>query len=717
MKLNSGRLWLRIATYGSAAVVLLLVSIQALIYWQFDEAAVRGALTHALKENGRNVRIDGRITPTVFPYPGIDVEKISVSEAGQPSAIFARAELMRVSLAWIPLLAGNREIKGLELYGPNLTLSRGLDGQLNIADLFQRRSQEGYSVKLDRLRLREGTLLLSDQPTHTDKRLSSISLDAEGLRGTASLSAGALLEDDKRPVRLAINTPLTILDDQVSLPELDAIAISNIQGLGETKLAVSGQYKLNFASLQATGSNVAFTFTSERPSSEVKLTLPQVNASLRELSMPGGTLSAKLSYARSQYQLQAALDNLKLSEGGLYADKLDGEFNWQAGSTKVNVKLNAPFSLAGMNQLQMQPINLTSTITTPALPRGRLIASMAGSLDGDIDEPRLNLRVSGKLDGSDVAASLTQYGLIKPRHEAMLTIGKLDLNRYLPETQGDPVAIFQNTNEIPLDWLDFFDLNGKVAIGELEMGRFRINHISSNVRINPRELELDQMSADIYDGRLQGDATLSRRDVPRLEVKQTLQGMKIRPLLIDLFNFNRLDGKGNGKIAISADGKSFAELRNTLSGEAAFSLNNGALSGIDLVAALKNLPAELKEWNSAAQNDQKTTFSTLSTSLKLDKGIARSQDLKLASQLVNVNGGGKIDLKQSIVDYTMDVQANPQEFARFKGVNVPLKITGPINAPVYALDFNAMVKGKKTEGEKQQALKQQLKKQITTILP
>lgn len=97
--------------------------------------------------------------------------------------------------------------------------------------------------------------------------------------------------------------------------------------------------------------------------------------------------------------------------------------------------------------------------------------------------------------------------------------------------------------------------------------------------------------------------------------------------------------------------------------------------------------------------------------------MARSQDLKLASQLVNVNGGGKMDLKQNIVDYTMDVQANPQEFARLKGVNVPLKITGPINSPVYALDFNALVKGKKTEGEKQQALKQQLQKQITTILP
>lgn len=716
MKLNSGRLWLRIATYGTLAVVLLLVLIRALIYWQFDEAAVRGSLTHALQDTGRSVRIDGRITPQVFPYPGIEIEKLSISEPGKPDA-FARVEMLRVSLAWLPLLLGNREVKALDLYGPSAGVSRGLDGQLNIADLFQRRRQDNYILKLDRLTMREGTLLLSDQLTHTDKRLASISLDADNLRGTADVSFGAILDDDKRPVRLALTTPLAIQDDQVSLPELEAVAISTIPGLGETKLTVAGQYKLNFASLQATGSDVTVSFTSERPSSEVKLTLPQINASLRELTMPSGTLSAKLSYARSQYQLQAALDNLKLSESGLYADKLDGEFNWLAGSSKVNVKLNAPLSLAGMNQLLMQPLKLTSTITTPALPRGRLVASMEGALDGDIDEPRFNLRVAGKLDGSDVSATLSQYGLIKPRHEAMLSIGKLDLNRYLPETQGDPVAIFQNTNEIPLDWLDFFDLNGKVEVGELAMGRFRINHITSNVRINPRALELDQMSADIYDGRLQGDASLSRRDVPHLQVKQTLQGMKIRPLLADLFNFNRLDGKGNGKIDISADGKSFAELRSTLNGDASFSLNNGALTGIDLVAALKNLPAELKEWNGAAQNDQKTTFSTLSTSFKLDSGVARSQDLKLASQLVNVNGGGKVDLKQSIVDYTMDVQANPQEFVRLKGVNVPLKITGPLNSPVYALDFNALVKGKKTEGEKQQALKQQLQKQITTILP
>lgn len=716
MKWNSGRLWLRITVYGLTAVLALAVLVQSLIFWQFDETRVRTALTHALQDTHRQIQIEGRISPSLFPSPGIDIDHIIITEPGQTTP-FARIEQANVHLAWWPLFFGRKEVKAIGLHGVSAHVERDSDGRLSIADLFQRRHQPGITIRLDTVAIREGTLIVNDQASKTSTRLESINLDADNLRDSASLSAGALLADNKRPVRLAINTPLTIQDDQVDLEQLEAVALSNVQGLGESKLTLNGQFKLNFATLQTTGQNLAITFHSERPSSEVHLTLPTLNASFREITMPSGKLSAKLVYAHSEYQLDTTLDSLKLDQSGLYADRLKGNFNWLAGKTRVNVKLNSPLSIIGLKQLHMQPLTLTAAISTPALPRGTLQSSMSGSLDGNIDEPRFDLHVAGQLDGSNLSVNVTQFGLMRPRHEATLSVGKLDLNRYLPEAKGNPVAIFQDTKPLALDWLDFFDLTGKVSVGELAVGRFRINNVSSDVRINPHELELDQMSADIYEGRLQGDALLSRRDTPHLQLKQTLKGMNIRPLLVDLFNFNRLDGKGNGQVDVNADGKSFAELRNALTGSVQMSLNKGALNGIDLVAALKNLPAELKGWNATAQDGQKTTFSTLSASFHLDQGVARSQDMKLASQLVNVNGNGKLDLKQNIIDYTMDVQANPHEFSRFKGIDVPLKITGPINAPVYALDYNAMVKGKKTEGEKQQALKQELKKQITTILP
>ncbi|RQO76257.1 AsmA family protein [Aquitalea sp. FJL05] len=716
MKWNSGRLWLRISVYGATTLLTLFVIIQALIFWKFDEASIRTTLAASLRDTQRQVVVEGKISPTLFPSPGLSIHQLTISEPGS-SLPFARVEQLDVYLSWLPLLTGNREIKALELHGVSASIIRAADGRLSVMDLFQRHTPGNVSMKLDSLLVREGTLVYSDRMTGNDQKLDTISLDADDLRSSANLSAAAILSNGKRPIRLAISTPLTIQDDQVSLEKVDAVALSELPGLGESKFAATGQYKLNFATLQTTGKDLGFNFSSERPSSQLELKVPELNASFNEITMPSAHLAGKLNYAHSQYQLDAGLDNLKLTEGGLAADKVKGDFNWQAGDTRLNFKLDAPLALMGMKQLRMQPLNMTATLTTPLLPRGKLFSSMEGALDGDLDEPRLNLRVAGKLDGSDLSVTVSQFGLMKPRHEVTLSVGKLDLNRYLPESKGDPVAIFQNSKPIPLDWLDYFDLTGKIAVGELAMGRFRMNNLSASVRINPRELELDQMSADIYQGRLQGDILLARRDTPHLEVKQTLKDMNIRPLLVDLFNFSRLDGKGNGQINISADGKSFLDLRNTLTGSVETSLNKGALSGIDLVAALKNLPAELKEWNTQAQADQKTTFSTLSAGFRLDKGVARSQNMQLASQLVNVKGSGKVDLTQNIVDYTMDVEANPQEFSRLKGVNVPLKITGPLNAPVYALDFNAMVKGKKTEGEKQQALKQELKKQITTILP
>ncbi|WP_230369339.1 hypothetical protein [Paludibacterium denitrificans] len=216
------------------------------------------------------------------------------------------------------------------MHGVSAHIERDSDGRLSIADLFQRRHQPGITIRLDTVAIREGTLIVNDQGSKTSTRLESINLDADNLRDSASLSAGALLADNKRPVRLAINTPLTIQDDQVDLEQLEAVALSNVQGLGESKLTLNGQFKLNFATLQTTGQNLAITFHSERPSSEVHLTLPTLNASFREITMPSGKLSAKLVYAHSEYQLDTTLDSLKLDQSGLYADRLKGNFNWLA---------------------------------------------------------------------------------------------------------------------------------------------------------------------------------------------------------------------------------------------------------------------------------------------------------------------------------------------------------------------------------------------------
>jgi AsmA protein len=262
-------------------------------------------------------------------------------------------EQLDVYLSWLPLLTGNREIKALELHGVTASIARAADGRLSIMDLLQRRIPGTVSMKLDRLVIREGTLLYADKTNGSEQKLDTISLDADDLRSGASLSAAAILSNGKRPIRLAISTPLTIQDDQVSLEKLDAVAYPNCPGWGK-QVCRHRPVQTQLRHLANFRQGPQLPLQQRTPSSQLELKVPELNASFNEVTMPSGHLSGKLSYAHSQYQLDAGLDNLKLTEGGLAADKVN-DFNWQAGDTRLNFKLDAPLALMGMKQLRMQP--------------------------------------------------------------------------------------------------------------------------------------------------------------------------------------------------------------------------------------------------------------------------------------------------------------------------------------------------------------------------
>ncbi|SCK17859.1 AsmA family protein [Vogesella sp. LIG4] len=717
MKWNSGRLWLKVSVYTVLLFATVLAMALTLFFLRFDSQSVRVNLQRSLDDTQRTVTINGSVLPMVFPSPGLSLGDVSISDPGSKNE-FARIGKIQARLAWMPLLFGDLQITHLELHDSTFHLLRETDGSLNFADLLRRRKPSRFKLDLDTMALRGTTILLSDRVNGINSKLEEGSLDVTGLHSEANLSFGGRLASGNRVISLAMQAPFTRQDDQISIDQLSALAISSTDKLGEVRLKAEGKLKLNFGNLLASGENLKLTLDTSQPKGHAEALLPAVNASLSELTTPAASINGSIDYARTQYRFNSQLADVRLNHDGAAASQLQSQLSWQVGAHSLNMTLHAPLSLANYNLLRLQPLTLSTQLKTPALPRGQLQASLGGELDGDLNESRLNLRVSGQLDGAALAATATQYGFVSPRHEVTLSVGKLDLNRYLPENQGaETVALFKNGTPFHLDWMDFFDLNGKLNIGELSMGRFRIRNIGADVSVRPETLALDNLSADIYDGSLKGSLHLLRDKEPRLQVSQQLLGMQIRPLMQDLFDFSRVEGAGNGWVQLDAHGNSLAALRNNLNGKVAVRLEKGALTGIDLASALRNLPTELKDWNMTARADQKTTFSALSAAFELQNGVARSQDLKLASSLVDVNGGGKIDLPQNIVDYTLNVRANPKAFTRLGGVNIPLKITGPINQPVYALDFNSIVKGKKTQGEKQQALKQELKNQINGILP
>ncbi|MGL6071310.1 AsmA family protein [Craterilacuibacter sp.] len=719
MKLNSGRLWLKISVYGLLALGLLALS-AAILYQRFDAQAVQQTITSDLAQRGYRADVSGKITPHLFPYPGVEIERLAVYEHGSKQAMLS-LNTLSIDLAWWPLLKNQHELRRLTIDGMALKLSRQRDGNFNIAGLLQKNRLASLSTQLDRITLHNANIDYLDHSSGKTLAIRDTQLELVDMASRAHLQLDTRLIDGKREFKLALSAPYTQAQDKIDVSGMAATIITRSGRTANSTLQIGGDLAIDTATLQTTAKAINISLDNPQAKLHLKAGIPYASANPGEILIPHATGSGEFNYAQVRYRFNGALDQLKLNPAGLYADQLGAELISSQGPHSIKLKLSAPLQLAALNTLRMEPLKLDASLITPVLPRGQLSASLLGALSGELDRSQLTLRVEGKLDGARLALALDQTGFIDPHHEAALAIDVLDLNRYLPETKPEQaVALFQDKTPLQLEWMDFLHLKGKVAIGELNMGRFRVRDINAHVEADRNAFAVDNLSASIYQGKLSGSARLQRGKEATLSINQQLHGMHIRPLLLDLFDFNRIEGKGSGDVNLVAHGSSLAALRDTLTGQASIKLAQGALTGIDLVAALKNLPAELKDWSTtslATDRKQKTTFQALSASFDLDNGIARNQDLQLVSQLVNVHGNGKLDLPQSIIDYTLDVKANPRSFSRLGNVNVPLKITGQINAPTYALDFNAMVKGKTSPNEKQQALKQELKKQITTILP
>ena len=194
-------------------------------------------------------------------------------------------------------------------------------------------------------------------------------------------------------------------------------------------------------------------------------------------------------------------------------------------------------------------------------------------------------------------------------------------------------------------------------------------------------------------------------------------GVNIQSFFRDLFGYERITGRGNGRLLFKASGKNPKQMRSTLTGDVVLELSQGALLGVSLIDAFRTMPnkGSQSEYKVDVSAEQVTPFTALKGSSHLENGIALNKNLILNSSLLNLRGEGKIDLAKELIDYTMYI-ASGSNLSGVKQSNVPLRITGNISSPVYSLDYNALTKAGTTKEEKQKILREELIKQLNGLI-
>jgi AsmA protein len=232
------------------------------------------------------------------------------------------------------------------------------------------------------------------------------------------------------------------------------------------------------------------------------------------------------------------------------------------------------------------------------------------------------------------------------------------------------------------------------------------------------------MGAELYEGKFDGRVVLNASGkTPKVAARNSLSGIQIGSLLQDVAGQDRLTGKGELALDINITGLTEPEIRRTLNGTSRFAFTDGAIKGVNIAQVIRQGSQALGMGGSGVSTGTpgQTDFTELTGSLQMTNGVIKNQDLKAKSPLLRIEGKGTVDLPQDTIDYLVEtVLVRSLEGQGGKGrdelagINIPVRVTGPLTSPSYRPDLEAALsaKAKAQLEEKKQELQQKAGEKI-----
>ena len=307
----------------------------------------------------------------------------------------------------------------------------------------------------------------------------------------------------------------------------------------------------------------------------------------------------------------------------------------------------------------------------------------------------IGLDFTAKLDDSNVKGKLSMARAAQPSYSFDLTIDRINLDRYLAVSEKkkpaagkqEPPKKEEAAQDAPVDLSGLKGLNakGQLQVGALQVQGLKLSNLKAQLKAADGRAEINPHSASLYEGELSGALSLDG-NANRIALKETLSNVSIGPLLRDVAQQDRLEGKVNVALDVAAAGATAGALKRSLSGAANVRLRDGAIKGIDIAGLLRKARAAAgKQSGQAADSKERTDFSELSASFSIKNGVAHNEDLDVKSPLLRIGGSGDIDIGRSAISYVVKASV-----VGTTSLTVPLKLAGPLDAMKYEVDYRAV---------------------------
>ncbi|PTO59117.1 AsmA family protein [Vibrio splendidus] len=636
----------------------------------------------AQKHTGLELVIEGDISWQFFPSIGFELGQTELrNPEGFTQPNLFKVDTVGVDVSVTPLFSNQLEIGNITLDGAEFYLETLKDGRKNIDALTQASAPQESEPVAD----------ASSESTPAPQEQSAT--DASGW--TINLAG------------VTVSNALFEMDDKQAGSFTKLYDVS----LNLSEFAVDTWTTATFA---ASGENNQQKF-SANGSAEFKLAEGFASYALRNID-----LNAKFNDpATSIESAKIGLNTFEFDK----VNQLTYAVIGNAAGLDLDLKGGGELTVdSAISKVTLNKLTLDSTFKGDTLPQSPMKVDMLSDLSFDLNKSHLSF-VLEKLQANAIAldgkADVTLTEIPKVRFS--LHSPNIDLDEFLglgntTETastapSGSAGGSTSNSGssapakevEPDLSALKTLDVKGDITIDKFKANNAKMQNVKTAFSVNRGIAELTSFTSNLYQGSISATAKLDARKTPATyTAKKKIRGVKVQPLLVDVANNDMLEGTGN--IDVNVKGKSLTPtgIKKNLVGTIVINFEDGAVNGINVAQLIRENYAKIKGEKVESKDEaQKTDFSAMKATLKVDKGWVSTNDLSAQSPLLRVTGQGKANFINETVDFLVRTSIvgslegqGGKNIDDLKDVTIPIKVTGQWADPKFALVFDDVLKQK-----------------------
>lgn len=313
------------------------------------------------------------------------------------------------------------------------------------------------------------------------------------------------------------------------------------------------------------------------------------------------------------------------------------------------------------------------------------------------------------IDESKINFSVNAKDFSRPDVTFKVKLDQIDLNRYLPPKTGKKSDANKKSGSSELaskkpaeEKTDYSSLRSLVLNGSIHAGKVKVNKTVAqdiNVKISGKNgiFHINPLTMKLYNGDMSSNITLNvKKNTPQSNIKLKLNNIECEPLIKDVLEKDILKGTVKAGVALSMSGDDAEKIMKTLNGKGEFSVKNGAVKGIDLVAMVRNTDGA---YGFAGQSNKssETGFSELYAPFTITDGLLKTTDTRMVSTLIRVAVSGKANLPGETLKFRIEPvvvttsKADKKKMKRSE-VKVPVLVSGTFSSPKFRPDLKAIAK-------------------------